>query len=58
MACWTLSAAPRGAAVHHAPAGLPHGLPQELIRHANSKVTLDFYAQAMTPAKHEARAKS
>jgi integrase len=30
---------------------------QELIRHANSKVTLDFYAQAMTPAKREAQGK-
>jgi integrase len=28
---------------------------QELIRHANSNVTLDFYAQAMTPAKREAQ---
>jgi integrase len=28
---------------------------QELIRHADSNVTLDFYAQAMTPAKREAQ---
>jgi|GEM_PF-3232549 len=30
---------------------------QELVRHANSNVTLDFYAQAMTPAKREAQGK-
>ncbi len=30
---------------------------QELIRHANSNVTLDFYAQAMTPAKRAAQGK-
>jgi integrase len=30
---------------------------QELLRHANSKVTLDLYAQAVTQAKREAQAK-
>ena len=30
---------------------------QELLRHANSKVTLDLYAQAVTQAKREAQSK-
>jgi integrase len=30
---------------------------QELLRHANSKTTLDLYAQALTPAKREAQGK-
>lgn len=30
---------------------------QELLRHANSKTTLDIYAQALTPAKREAQGK-
>jgi hypothetical protein len=30
---------------------------QELLRHANSKATLDLYAQAVTQAKREAQSK-
>ena len=30
---------------------------QELMRHANSRLTLDFYAQALTPAKRAAHLK-
>jgi len=30
---------------------------QELMRHASSKITLDVYAQALTPAKRDARRK-
>ena len=30
---------------------------QELMRHANSRLTLDVYAQALTPAKHAAHLK-
>lgn len=30
---------------------------QELLRHANSRITLDIYAQAVTPAKRRAQAK-
>ena len=30
---------------------------QELIRHANNRLTLDVYAQALTPAKHAAHLK-
>ena len=30
---------------------------QELLRHANSKTTLDLYAQALTPTKREAQGK-
>jgi integrase len=30
---------------------------QELLRHTNSKTTLDLYAQALTPAKREAQGK-
>jgi integrase len=30
---------------------------QELLRHANSRITLDTYTQAMTPAKREAQSK-
>lgn len=28
---------------------------QELLRHANSKITLDIYTQALSPAKREAQ---
>jgi integrase len=28
---------------------------QELLRHANSRITLDFYTQAVTPAKRAAQ---
>ncbi|HZU22221.1 MAG TPA: site-specific integrase [Terriglobales bacterium] len=30
---------------------------QELLRHANSRITLDTYTQAMTPAKRQAQSK-
>ncbi|MGH9704748.1 MAG: tyrosine-type recombinase/integrase, partial [Candidatus Acidiferrales bacterium] len=30
---------------------------QELMRHANSRITLDVYAQALTPAKRSAQKK-
>ena len=30
---------------------------QELLRHASTKVTLDVYAQALTPAKRAAQRK-
>jgi len=30
---------------------------QELLRHANSKITLDTYTQAMSPAKRQAQSK-
>ena len=30
---------------------------QELLRHANSRITLDIYTQAMTPAKRQAQSK-
>ena len=30
---------------------------QELMRHANSRITLDVYAQALTPAKRSAQRK-
>ena len=30
---------------------------QELVRHANSRITLDTYRQAMTPAKREVQSK-
>lgn len=30
---------------------------QELLRHANSRITLDTYTQAMTPAKRAAQSK-
>jgi integrase len=30
---------------------------QELLRHANSRITLDTYTQAVTPAKREAQSK-
>jgi len=30
---------------------------QELMRHANNMITLDIYAQALTPAKREAHRK-
>jgi hypothetical protein len=30
---------------------------QELLRHANSRTTLDIYTQALTPAKREAQTK-
>jgi hypothetical protein len=30
---------------------------QELMRHANSRITLDLYAQALTPAKRSAQTK-
>ena len=30
---------------------------QELLRHANSRITLDVYTQALTPAKREAQSK-
>jgi integrase len=30
---------------------------QELLRHANSRITLDIYTQAMTPAKRQAQNK-
>jgi hypothetical protein len=30
---------------------------QELLRHASTKVTLDVYAQALTPAKRAAQSK-
>ena len=30
---------------------------QELLRHANSRITLDIYTQAMTPAKGQAQGK-
>ena len=30
---------------------------QEILRHANSRITLDIYAQAVTPAKREAQQK-
>jgi hypothetical protein len=28
---------------------------QELLRHANSRITLDIYTQAMSPEKREAQ---
>ena len=28
---------------------------QELLRHANSKITMDVYTQALSPAKREAQ---
>lgn len=30
---------------------------QELLRHANSRITLDIYTQAMSPEKHGAQAR-
>jgi len=30
---------------------------QELLRHANSRITMDVYAQALTPAKRNAQSK-
>jgi len=30
---------------------------QELLRHASSKITLDTYTQALTPAKRRAQSK-
>ncbi len=30
---------------------------QELLRHANSRITLDIYTQAMSPEKRGARAR-
>ena len=30
---------------------------QELLRHANSRITLDIYTQAMSPEKREAQAR-
>jgi integrase len=30
---------------------------QEILRHANSRITMDIYAQAVTPAKRQAQAK-
>jgi hypothetical protein len=30
---------------------------QELLRHANSRITLDIYTQAVTPAKRAAQTK-
>jgi integrase len=30
---------------------------QELLRHANSRITLDIYTQALTPAKREAQSR-
>ena len=30
---------------------------QELLRHANSRITLDIYTQAFTPAKREAQSR-
>jgi len=30
---------------------------QEALRHANSRITLDIYTQALTPAKREAQTK-
>lgn len=30
---------------------------QELLRHANSKITLDPYTQALSPAKRQAQSK-
>jgi integrase len=30
---------------------------QEILRHANSKITMDIYTQAVTPAKRQAQAK-
>jgi integrase len=30
---------------------------QELLRHASTKITLDIYAQALTPAKRAAQRK-
>jgi hypothetical protein len=30
---------------------------QELLRYANSRITLDIYTQAMTPAKRQAQSK-
>jgi integrase len=30
---------------------------QELLRHANSRITMDIYAQALTPAKRQAQDK-
>ena len=30
---------------------------QELMRHANSRITLDLYAQALTPTKRSAQTK-
>jgi integrase len=30
---------------------------QEILRHANSKITMDIYAQAVTPAKQHAQNK-
>jgi integrase len=30
---------------------------QEILRHANSRITMDIYAQAVTPAKKQAQQK-
>jgi integrase len=30
---------------------------QELLRHASSRITLDLYAQALTPAKRDAQSR-
>jgi len=30
---------------------------QELLRHANSRITLDIYTQAVTPVKRDAQTK-
>jgi integrase len=30
---------------------------QEILRHANSRITMDIYAQAMTPVKRQAQQK-
>jgi integrase len=30
---------------------------QELLRHANSKITMDIYTQALSPAKRQAQSR-
>jgi len=47
----------RGYATHLKANGEDVNVVQESLRHANSRITLDTYTQALTPAKREAQTK-